>query len=53
MLSRGVRLVFGSDAHHKSRIGFGKDIASMIIKSAGYMGFTLLGEGTENSTDCE
>jgi len=39
MASRGVKVVFGSDAHHKSRIGSAKDLALDLIKDAGYKGF--------------
>lgn len=42
MAAKGVKLVFGSDAHHKERIGFAKDIAAMAIMDAGYRGFSTL-----------
>lgn len=39
---RGVKLVFGSDAHHMERIGYGKADAEAAIKKAGYTSFSLL-----------
>lgn len=42
MAERGVKLVFGSDAHHKDRIGFEKDTACKVIKSAGFDGFSIV-----------
>lgn len=42
MAKNGVRLVFGSDAHHIDRIGFAGDIAESEIAGAGYMGFSYI-----------
>lgn len=42
MAQRGVPVVFGSDAHHKGRIGFGKNLASAAIREAGYRGFSRI-----------
>lgn len=44
MASRGVKLVFGSDAHHKGRIGFGRDTAIDAIRGAGYRRFSTMEE---------
>lgn len=42
MAKRGVKLVFGSDAHHKSRIGYAMDNASAAIRDAGYKRFSTI-----------
>lgn len=42
MESKGVKLVFGSDAHHIERIGFEMDSASYAIGDAGYRAFSFL-----------
>jgi histidinol-phosphatase (PHP family) len=46
MESKGIKLVFGSDAHHMDRIGFEKDTAFRAIQNAGYNGFAYLGPKT-------
>lgn len=42
MKDKGVRIVFGSDAHHIERIGFGREIALKAVEDAGYDGFHCL-----------
>ena len=42
MGKKGVKLVFSSDAHHLTRIGFQKDIAYRHIVDAGFEGFGKL-----------
>jgi len=42
MAQRGVRVVFGSDAHHKDRIGYEKETASKAIKNSGFDGFSIV-----------
>lgn len=42
MKQRGVKLVFGSDAHHMERIGFSMDLAKKSIMDAGYREFSMI-----------
>ncbi|HBM79600.1 MAG: PHP domain-containing protein [Clostridiales bacterium] len=43
MKDKGVKLVFGSDAHHIERIGYGERIAESAIADAGFRGFSTIG----------
>lgn len=40
--SSGIKVVFGSDAHHIERIGYAKDSAYDAVKKAGYTSFSVL-----------
>jgi histidinol-phosphatase (PHP family) len=42
MMDKGVKLVFGSDAHHIDRIGYALDDARTAIVEAGYKCFSLV-----------
>lgn len=46
MARAGVKPVFGSDAHHKERIGFARDIAYNAIKKAGFTEFASMSTTT-------
>jgi histidinol-phosphatase (PHP family) len=42
MADKGVKLVFGSDAHHCERIGYGKNAAVAAINESGHNEFSCI-----------